>query len=489
VVEGTALKERSAVSSSPPASKKAHANSCIQSSSPAVFHLDIHRKSIPSHRKSPAARDRARKTRRRKRSPLTLTLDNEGSLYFADVSLGTPGQELRLDIDTGSSDIWSNSQTSNLCKAAGNACGTSGTYNANKSSTYTYVNSDFTISYADGSYARGDYATDTLLIGGTAIDNVPFGVGYSSTSNEGVMGVGYMTNEALVAVTGQSYYNLPFIMKQAGVINRMAYSLWLNDLDSSTGSILFGGVDTDKFSGDLGTLPIIREDGEYREFLIALTGLSVAGQTIVDPTVASDAIPVLLDSGSSLSYLPTTYAQAIFSVFNADYDSTQGQATISCSLSSSPDTFTFTFSGVQIAVKMSELVVLSEVVHGGQDVCVLGITDSGTDHVGVLGDTFLRSAYVVYDLDNNEISLGQTVFNATSSNVEAMSSGTNSLPSATTPANAVTSLAVSGTGGAHAPDVTQFPGQTGAAAASVMMPEFYSVAGLGVVFALAALVL
>jgi hypothetical protein len=35
----------------------------------------------------------------------------------------------------------------------------------------------------------------------------------------------------------------------------------------------------------------------------------------------------------------------------------------------------------------------------------------------VLGDTFLRSAYVVYDLQNHEISLAATNFNATSSNI------------------------------------------------------------------------
>ena len=33
------------------------------------------------------------------------------------------------------------------------------------------------------------------------------------------------------------------------IINTVAYSLWLNDLDASTGSILFGGIDTEKYTG------------------------------------------------------------------------------------------------------------------------------------------------------------------------------------------------------------------------------------------------
>jgi hypothetical protein len=229
------------------------------------------------------------------------------------------------------------------------------------------VNSLFQIQYADGSYARGDYATDVLLIGGTSIQNVPFGIGYSSTSPEGVMGVGYMTNEASVETTGKSYYNLPSIMKQSGIINSMAYSLWLNDLDANTGSILFGGVDTGKFKGTLGTLPIIQEQGEYREFIIALTGLTVDGQNVV----SNGAVPVLLDSGSSLTYLPTTYAQAIFTIFKAEYDSSSGQATVDCSLANSGATFVYSFSGVQITVDMSELVIVSS-VRRGQETCVLG---------------------------------------------------------------------------------------------------------------------
>jgi hypothetical protein len=44
------------------------------------------------------------------------------------------------------------------------------------------VNSDFNISYADGSSAIGNYVTDTLTIGGTTIKDFQFGVGFLSGS-------------------------------------------------------------------------------------------------------------------------------------------------------------------------------------------------------------------------------------------------------------------------------------------------------------------
>jgi hypothetical protein len=81
-----------------------------------------------------------------------------------------------------------------------------------------------------------------------------------------------------------------------------------------------------------------------------------------------------------------------------------------------------------------------------------GISDAG-DSTAVLGDTFLRSAYVVYDIANNEISLAQTDFNATSSNIKEIASGTGGVPGAATVTGAVTTLSVS-TGGARSPSVT-----------------------------------
>lgn len=90
---------------------------------------------------------------------------------------------MRLVLDTGSSDLWCNAANSTLCSSQPKACSSSGTYDAGSSSTYSFVSSDFNISYADTSGASGDYVTDTLHIGGVAITDFQFGVGYSSSSS------------------------------------------------------------------------------------------------------------------------------------------------------------------------------------------------------------------------------------------------------------------------------------------------------------------
>jgi len=420
---------------------------------PAVIGLDIQRRYV----ENPVARDRLR----RRAGTVLETLDNLKTLYFANASLGTPAQKLRLHIDTGSSDLWANAKSSDLCQEQGKQCAESGTYDANSSSTYSFVNSDFNISYVDGSGASGDYAKDTFSFGGQDLKDMQFGIGYTSTSPQGILGIGYTVNEVQVnRAGGQAYPNLPQLLADNKIINSNAYSLWLNDLEASTGSILFGGVDTEKYTGSLQTLPVIAEQGVFAEFIIALTGMGVNGKA--GSLFDNETVPVLLDSGSSLMYLPDDLVTSLYTQFNAQYDSSQGAAFVDCSLANDATTLDFTFSTPTISVPMNELVIVAG-YQRGQPVCILGIGPAGQSTY-VLGDTFLRSAYVVYDLSNNEISLAQTNFNATKSNVMEIQSGTAGVPDATGVANAVSSLAV-GTGGARNGGQRIITG-TGAAAAT-----------------------
>jgi hypothetical protein len=156
---------------------------------------------------------------------ITQTLDNLKSLYFANITLGTPPQKLRMHVDTGSSDLWCNSPDSILCVTRFNSCATSGTYATSASSTYELINSNFSISYMDGTGARGDYVTDTIGIGGMTIAGFQFGVGVRSSSTEGILGIGYPSNEAQVRRGGgRPYDNLPQRMAKDGLIKSNAYS-------------------------------------------------------------------------------------------------------------------------------------------------------------------------------------------------------------------------------------------------------------------------
>ena len=296
----------------------------------------------------------------------------------------------------------------------------------------------------DGSGSSGDYVSDVVRFGGIDLDDQQFGIGYVSSSQEGIMGIGYPINEVAVAYNGGNPYpNVPLHLMQSGHISSNAYSLWLNDLDASTGSILFGGVNSGKYTGQLSTLPIIREQGVYAEFIIALTGVGANGTS--GSIARNIATPALLDSGSSLMYLPDDIVTTIYNDVGAQYDQSQGAAFVDCNLANSHATIDLTFSEPTISIAMNELVIVAG-SQGNKPLCILGISPTGGS-TPVLGDTFLRSAYVVYDLTNNEISIAQTNFNSTSNNIQEITNST-SIPSATNVANAVTSVAVQ-SGGAR----------------------------------------
>lgn len=326
-----------------------------------------------------------------------------------------------------------NTPDSELCSTYSQPCVDAGVYSANASSSYNYVASDFNISYVDGSGARGDYVTDMFSVENITLKSLQFGVGYQSSSLQGILGIGYAINEVQVGRAGKKpYANLPMKMVEEGLIRSNAYSLWLNDLDASTGNILFGGVDTAQYVGSLYTLPIQKSSGSFSEFFVTLTDLSMGNKSIAK----EQAHAVLLDSGSSLTYLPDSMTEVIYRVLGAKYDDIEGATYVPCQLAQSHMTIDFKFSQPIIKVEMNELVIpISDssskpiTFADGNPACLFGIAPAGAG-TSVLGDTFLRSAYLVYDLDNNQISIAQTNFNTTDHNILEIGTGRNSVPDA-----------------------------------------------------------
>ena len=286
-------------------------------------------------------------------------LDNDIYLYYANVSVGTPPQILRMHIDTGSSDLWINAENSQFCQSRFSPCSESGTYDESESSTYKLVNDEFEIFYADGEEAAGDYVTDVFRIGDVELDELQFGVGYLSTSSEGIMGIGYALGEVQVYRNEDDPYpNIPVRLLEEGHINSLSYSIWLNDLDANSGSILFGGTDTEKYKGQLSTLPILSEDNIFAEFVIALTGIGINGEkSILYDGGEDNFIPVNLDTGTTRTYLPNDIVEALYEWYEVYYTDLLDPL-VDCDLANSNDTLDFTFTEPTISVPMNEMVLI-----------------------------------------------------------------------------------------------------------------------------------
>jgi hypothetical protein len=217
-------------------------------------------------------------------------------------------------------------------------------------------------------------------------------------------------------------------------------------LDANTGSIIFGGIDTAKYTGDLTRIQIYKDSNTkaFTSFIVALTSLQAVSITGSDTLTSRQfPIPVVLDSGTTLSYLPSDLAAQAWKEAGAVWEPQIDMAVIPCSRSSSGGHFSFGFAGPDgpvINVGMDELVLplipggtppkFDSGPYSGQDACEFGIQNFSTGTF-LLGDSFLRSAYVVYDLVNNEVAMAATDFNSTETHVVAFPSLGAAIPSAT----------------------------------------------------------
>jgi hypothetical protein len=308
-----------------------------------------------------------------------------------------------------------------------------------QSSTFQLITANvFNISYGDGTSDAGDYFTDVVKLGKVTIDAGELTMGLATLTTDGpqvpndghgLLGVGYEINESIVQAegTGAKTPAIYDVLVKLGVINRAAYSLYLNDDKSGKGEVLFGAIDTTKYSGDLVSLPVQQTSNgaaNYSEFLVALTAISVTDDSgtrlLTDSTFA---YPALLDSGTVSQDLPAGVADEILKGFGAI------QGALPCDYRNSNASLTYTFGGdggPSINVPLSALIVDggNATLPDGRAECQILVTSENGNGV-ILGDSFLRSAYLVYDLENNEIAIAQAVLDATStSNIQTIPSGT-----------------------------------------------------------------
>lgn len=336
----------------------------------------------------------------------TETVHNHEFWYSISISLGTPAQQFNVLLDTGSSDLWVFS-SADTDDCGNGACQYTGQFNAKASSSYHYLNSDYSISYVTGS-AHGDWVTDTLSVGPVTLSNFQFAVADKAVGNTAIFGISLEGSESLNHGQQPEYPNFPVQLKNQGYIDRIVYSLYLEDVNSPQGTLLLGGIDYAKFQGPLNIVKLQNANAFQVEYQgIGINGAGPYGQ----PHVA------VLDSGTSYTFLPDDVYYTIFDQvgLSSQVNQNTGLNYVDCN---THVTLAFDFgNGAIINVDSTELVLkLSDILgdpHNNQ--CVFGVSSNDNTHgITLLGDTFLRSAYVVYDIEEKEVGIAQAVYTSNS---------------------------------------------------------------------------
>lgn len=321
--------------------------------------------------------------------------------YYAQLNIGTPAQQVYVQLDTGSFELWVNPTCSNLDSADETFCNAVGSYETSQSSTAVDMDSTKTLYYGIGS-ANISYFQDSIALPGAAtpMTGVQFGVATSTVSEfSGILGIGY----GLGYTT--KYRNFVDELAHQNQTKVKAYSVALGSKDEEEGVLVFGGVDTSKFAGRLATLPIVpaadSPDGVAR-YWVSMDNMTLTPPSGRTKTYANTSMDVFLDTGSTLTLLPHDVCDQLGSDFGSSGMDSSGYYPVDCSLADLNGTVGFGFNGVTIEVPYNEFIRKN-----GEDSCVLGITPSDT--FTLLGDTFMRSAYAVFDLETNAIHMQQYV--------------------------------------------------------------------------------
>lgn len=323
-------------------------------------------------------------------STIPQTLMNEGNSYTGYIYIGSDKQKAKVVIDTGSSDLWVSTTS------------TGGYFDPSSSSTLKKTGQNFNDAYGDQSTASGYWAKDSVSLSPNekGVTGLQFGVADQSTAGNGILGIGLVGLESTTETGQGTYQNFPALLKDQGLIDKNAYSLYLNSEDAKSGTILFGGYDKAKFDGELVSLPFTgqrNQNGDNYRLDVTLNSVAAEGDSGV-----SINKPVNLDSGTTITLLPNEVVEYVAEALNANDD-----GTVDCN---QPDKhLLFNFNGVTIKVPYQDLAF-----PGNFGTCSLAMQGPIMGNELILGDNFLRHAYIVYDLDDKKISLAQVKYTSES---------------------------------------------------------------------------
>ncbi|KAI4236502.1 MAG: hypothetical protein LQ349_002511 [Xanthoria aureola] len=321
------------------------------------------------------------------------------SLYLTPVTIGTPGQTVNLDFDTGSADLWVFSPR--LPKTTD----TSGhkVFNPDKSSTFkNTTGSSWRISYGDGSAASGSVGKDNVTIGGLTIENQSIELAeklspsFVSGVGDGLLGLAFGSINTVtpkpVATPVENMIAQRDIPKSSELFTAYLGSYKdKNDPDHGISFYTFGYIDQTALGGQTPWYCPIDSSGGFWQF--KSTTASVGSKKI-----ARSGNTAIADTGTTLALVSDEMCAAIYDAIpGARYDSDQqGYLFPSNTTLDKLPVVSFDVGGREFAVQKEDLAFAS----AGNGLTYGGIQSRGDLGFDILGDTWLKGIYAIFDQGN-----------------------------------------------------------------------------------------
>lgn len=306
-----------------------------------------------------------------------INQDGTDFSYFAQVQLGSANQPMWMLLDTGADSSW---VMGSACNSG--PCTVHNTYNPTSSTTFKALSASFGVQYGSGSVS-GISGTDTVTLAGLKL---PISLGIANqTSND----FNSFPMDGILGLSATSNFIGNLVASKALKSNVFGMSLNRASDGANNGEINFGTPDTSRFSGSLTYTSIDTSAGGFWAIPMANVGF---GTTQAGITTKS----AYIDSGTSFIFCHPDDAKTLHDKIPGATTTDNSTYHVPCSTTTS---VTFQFGSTTFTVSSKDWVSQP---NGG--VCTSNIY--GHDIVSgnwLLGDTFLKNVYAVFDVDQNRV--------------------------------------------------------------------------------------
>lgn len=244
-----------------------------------------------------------------------------------------------------------------------------------------------------GTSATGEFGNDTVRAGGAEVKSFTFGkLDDNVLSDGGIFGI---------APGGRTTFSKR--LKDQGSIHADSYSLYMDN--EKTGGILFGGVDTKKYTGPLYQIPV-----SSNSYWTPKMSLSLDGKPV-------DSFPgAVFDCGAEYLFVPVKMYKAFVSAAGFKWNAKDKGYVL---FEKPTSEVTVDFSGAKIRLPLRDfLYEIKETVKGKTTYRykLSGIVARGT-HTPLVGLSLQRRMLLAYHHDRHELAIAQGSGNSKESHV------------------------------------------------------------------------
>jgi len=315
--------------------------------------------------------------------------------YFGEVAIGSPPQYFKVVFDTGSGILW---VPSNLCD--GEACRDHHQLVEHKDKTLKVDDGYVNIKYGTGNM-RGRRATDLVAVAGVGVQKQDFllstdedGVVFRNGRFDGVMGLG-KKDLANILQRGEDGRGVPFYINAVNSkqLAEPKFSIYVSKHMGKPGAVVLGGVNPKLYSG-----PIFFHKGHSTAYWMLAMGSMKVGNQIV-PT--NDARGIV-DSGTSLLVGPPSIIQNVLPHVrvNSDCSNMDSLKTLEMNM--------MTTDGKEVTYKLTPAdYVMQRMGRCKTGIAIMKIQLNMPHPIIILGDTFMRKYYSVFNHETNEVGFAE----------------------------------------------------------------------------------